>query len=380
MATTFRVKILAMVLSLFLMSGAAFAASEEAVARWAGYDIIKGDAQGNFTLDKNMTKAEYITVLNRLLGLKAVETDEIVFGNVDARSWYAVELKRALTAGYLEGVEKNGQLYIDAKAPLTKEAAEELFQKAFQYDDTAAVFAEASFDKKALNRGDVFGLLDDAIANYYDAPGVYTDVAAGLTVVNSPGVELKDTVVDGVLVVTSKGVEKLNLRNSTVKGICHLFPSEKADVRLLEGARVGTLSALGNLSIYLDSTAEVGTLAISNPRAKVAVKGGGRIGKSDRFTGATQTSERPETSETPEVRQTAHTYKVQESFLGAPTYTCRVYKDGVLQRGYTLYVNGYKVSEDKDLDGKVTTVKNYFNGGSIGYSTDGGRTIVPLVQ
>lgn len=69
------------------------------------------------------------------------------------------------------------------------------------------------------------------------------------------------------------------------------------------------------------------------------------------------------TDNTTKVKQFEFTMK--STFIGSPTALIKVYKDGEIQNGYTLYVDGKKVASDSDQDGEITTIKNYFNTTSV---------------
>ncbi len=63
--------------------------------------IVKGYEDGNFKPDREVTRAEFITMVNKAFGL--TEKKEISFKDVPANAWYADELKKAVAAGYIKG-------------------------------------------------------------------------------------------------------------------------------------------------------------------------------------------------------------------------------------------------------------------------------------
>jgi len=67
----------------------------------AGKGIIAGYNDGSFQPDRNVTRAEYIAMINRTLRLTTVETTN--FTDVKANDWYAADIGKAKAAGYVSG-------------------------------------------------------------------------------------------------------------------------------------------------------------------------------------------------------------------------------------------------------------------------------------
>lgn len=63
--------------------------------------MLGGHGNGTFTPDKSMTRAEFASMLVKMLGLTA--TSDKTFGDVDADAWYADAVSKAVAAGIING-------------------------------------------------------------------------------------------------------------------------------------------------------------------------------------------------------------------------------------------------------------------------------------
>jgi len=55
--------------------------------------LIRGYEDDSFKPDNNMTRAEFVAVLNRALGL--TDKTVVVFSDVSANAWYADDVEKA---------------------------------------------------------------------------------------------------------------------------------------------------------------------------------------------------------------------------------------------------------------------------------------------
>lgn len=69
--------------------------------------IIKGRAPGQFAPNDNITRAEFVTMLCRLLDLEEIEDKDIPFDDVSKEDWFYDTAKTAYHAGLVKGKGKN---------------------------------------------------------------------------------------------------------------------------------------------------------------------------------------------------------------------------------------------------------------------------------
>ena len=66
-----------------------------------GWGFMRGDVDGNLNPDNDITRAEFVTIINRAFGYEKVGTTP--FSDVKDTDWYAEDVAIAYTAGYING-------------------------------------------------------------------------------------------------------------------------------------------------------------------------------------------------------------------------------------------------------------------------------------
>ena len=77
--------------------------AEETIQEWLDAGKLKGYEDGSFKPDGQITRAEFMTMVNSAFGY--TELAEIDFSDVKTDDWYYSEVQKAVKAGYLEGYE-----------------------------------------------------------------------------------------------------------------------------------------------------------------------------------------------------------------------------------------------------------------------------------
>src|SRR5665647_3590275 len=75
--------------------------AQTTIQSWTDNNLIKGYPDGTFKLDNNITRAEFITLVNGAFGYS--KTAPISFTDVDQNAWYASAISVAAEAGYILG-------------------------------------------------------------------------------------------------------------------------------------------------------------------------------------------------------------------------------------------------------------------------------------
>ena len=94
------------------------AASNYYLDRLVSWDIMRGDQEGNLEPNRSITRAEFVTMLNRTFGY--IKTGAQPFRDVVTRDWYYDDISAAYTAGYFQGTSKSTA---SPNATLTREEA-----------------------------------------------------------------------------------------------------------------------------------------------------------------------------------------------------------------------------------------------------------------
>lgn len=224
--------------------------AENSIQSWVDKGYVKGYADGSFKPEGDITRAEFISIVNRSFGF--TEQAEVNYKDVKPSHWAYGEFKRASAAKYIGGFE-DGTLRPNSKITRQEVAAimsrllnlpdAQMSEKFLSLKDVSQIPqwsagpVSAVVDKGYMNlrndsfkgalpatRAEVISALDksymNAIAIKYDKPGTYTaGVVNGNVEISAKGVILENTTINGNLII-SEGVEsgEVTLKNVTIKG------------------------------------------------------------------------------------------------------------------------------------------------------------------
>lgn len=208
-------------------------------------NIMKGDENGKLNAREYITRAEYVSMLNRSLGY--TETIKAPFRDVKGTEWYANDISAAYNQGYFNG---SGKSMANPNGYLTREEAVTMLCKALKVDglpeETMAFldsrefsswsrdYINSSVDKKYVNgyedntfrstnkitRGEVAKIISDSVGEIIGGPGMGSlGYIEGNATISSSGVYLENTVIQGDLYITEGvGLGYTNLKNVKVMG------------------------------------------------------------------------------------------------------------------------------------------------------------------
>mgnify|MGYP000009156920 FL=1 len=214
----------------------------EQVVEWG---VMRGDASGNLNPDRQITRAEFVTMVNRAFGY--TEAGANPFTDVPNNAWYAEDIRIASRAGYFNGTSATTA---SPNALVTREQAAAMLGRNLRLQGGAGAitsftdnqqigawsrglvqeaadmgiiqgYKDGTFRPKAkITRGQVACFLVRALGTLVQEPGEQTagGVYGNLTI-NTSGVTLRDTVVTGNLYLTGGvGLDDVVLENVTVMG------------------------------------------------------------------------------------------------------------------------------------------------------------------
>lgn len=209
------------------------------------WGVMRGDINGNLNPERAITRAEFVTMVNRAYGYDKV--GEHPFEDVISQDWYSDDIGIAYRMGYFAGTSESTA---SPNRGLSREEAALLLGRnmmlqpgvgeVLQFNDGRNVsdwsrgmvqaVAEAGMiggypdgtfrPQNKISRGEVGVMLVKAIGKLIQEPGSYTlgEVYSNVTISTS-GVTLKNTVVAGDLYLTGGiGLGDVLLENVTVLG------------------------------------------------------------------------------------------------------------------------------------------------------------------
>lgn len=282
--------LLTLCLMVSLVPSAAFAAGDKtfddvnghwgqaSVERWAGYGVLNGDNFGNFNPDKQMTRAEFATMLANMMGYTAKASSS--FGDVASDAWYADAVLKLAAAGVMLG-DNNGNANPDK--PISRAEAAVMMCRAFniQPSNSGLNFADSgdvadwakgsmaqSAEKGMMNgvgsnqlaplanitRASVAKLVDNMISEYVTESKTITGEVKGIVlVVGSADVTVKDATLSENLIVAPKAAG--------------------ADVTLTGSTKASDIYVDATANVKVDAQASAGDVQVAAPKASVEVAG-----------------------------------------------------------------------------------------------------------
>ncbi|MCM1149563.1 MAG: S-layer homology domain-containing protein [Butyricicoccus sp.] len=209
------------------------------------WGVMRGDINGNLYPERNITRAEFVTMMNRAYGYDT--TGGNPFADVFTSDWYYDDIDIAYNVGYFTGTSANTA---SPQAELTREQAAVLLARNMMLQGTSGEvlgfsdsrdlsewsrglvgavadagvisgYGDGSFrPKNSITRGEVAAMLSRAVGSLISQPGDESlgSVYGNLTI-NSSGVSLRNTTVVGNLYLTGGiGLGDVLLENVDVYG------------------------------------------------------------------------------------------------------------------------------------------------------------------
>lgn len=114
----------------------------------AARGIVRGVAEGRFQPDRNVTRAEFATMLSNALGLEAGTDLKYSFEDVDPQAWYAAPVKAAAAAGIVKGVSATA---FHPNDHITREQMSVMVSRVDSFPETGEGFAVTFTDMDTVS-------------------------------------------------------------------------------------------------------------------------------------------------------------------------------------------------------------------------------------
>ncbi len=234
----------ACVLSLTAVQSAQASWADPYLERLMEQGVLRGDPDGNLNPGRDITRAEFIAMINRAFGFtqKGVAT----FADVERNAWYFDDISIGVEQGYIQGSDE----LMRPNDPLTREEAVAMLCRALKIpmlEEEVHVFADAldfsnwgrDYINAAVDRGVISGYPDNTFKatnniTRGEAAKMLSEIAGeivdedtfevpsnvdGNVTIRSSNVTLTDVTIEGDLFVTEGvGLGFINLRNVKVLG------------------------------------------------------------------------------------------------------------------------------------------------------------------
>lgn len=275
--------------------------AEAVITEWQEKGLIKGYEDGTFKPGNNITRAEFVTIMNNALGYE--DAAVLNFTDVVAGNWYYNAVAKAVAAGYVKGYEdgtfKPDNTITRAEAAVMIANAMGLGDRgsvADEFTDAASIpswakgsigaiveaqymsgYPDGSFGaRKSITRAEAVSALNRVLIGGYSDDMVITEddtvvengvVAGDLIIDEKVGegeVYLNDVEVMGDLIVNGGGEDSVYLHNVKVHGKAHV---NKAGVRMHMTGKTELpkvdMKAVAKLDADKTFKGEIGTVTIA---------------------------------------------------------------------------------------------------------------------
>ncbi|MZQ81145.1 hypothetical protein GQF01_03220 [Paenibacillus sp. 5J-6] len=296
--------------SLGTVSGAEVAAKSDTKGHWAENQInswigkgwIKGYEDGSFKPEQTITRAEFVTLVNRSFGF--TEETSISFSDVVKGIYYYEDVAKAMKVGYIQGYADGT---FGANKPISRQEAAVIIDRLLGLSKTAR--SETDFSDKnsiapwakdavnavvahdiftgyaadhtlrplnAIKRGEAVTVLDRALAKRvttYNTAGIHGPTTGiqtvdGNVVIQGPGVTLQNMVINGNLVFAAGiGSGDATLNHVTVKGQTTVEGGGENSIHFIDSIllTIRVDKQLGTVRIVAEGTTTVGEVTIESP-------------------------------------------------------------------------------------------------------------------
>lgn len=263
----------------------------EKLVEWG---VMRGNSSGNLNPDRVLTRAEFVTMINRAFGY--TERGSTPFQDVPENAWYADDINIAYQAGYFTGTSET------TAGPLgrvTREQAAVLLGRNLRLQGIPGVnsdftdvyrmgnwsrgmvqecaelgiiqgYADGTFrPQNYITRGQMACFLVRALGTLVHETGdqIVGGVYGNLTV-NTAGVKLKDTVVTGNLYLSGGvGLGNVELENVTVMGkivVCGAGEAERGESSIILRNVTAEALEIDSLSDHFMTIRTEGLTSIAN--------------------------------------------------------------------------------------------------------------------
>lgn len=231
--------------------------SNDTVEKMKNSKIINGYEDDTFRPDANMTRAEFVTVINRMLGLQ--EESSKYIPDINRSNWYYSEIRKAMKVGIIQG-DANGATHPENN--ITREEAIVMLSRAFKLKKTSTipqgyqdVDSISSWAKKevysAIKEGYINGYEDDTIKpqNFITraealtminriipnilTTNVYSGLVTGTSLLYDDNIVLNNLTIDGSLIISNQALSTLKIKDVTVKKDLIIIDEEHSSIEKL---------------------------------------------------------------------------------------------------------------------------------------------------
>ncbi|WP_458398811.1 S-layer homology domain-containing protein [Anaerotignum sp.] len=295
--------------------------AEKVMTEWQEKGLIKGYEDGTVKPDNAVSRAEFVTMMNKAMGLTA--KGEISFSDVKEGDWYYDAVAAAVAAGYCKGYDDGtfkpsatinraeaavmvaNAAGLEADATAVTGFADVAGIPAWALGSVGAVvkagymsgYPDGTFGAAvSINRAEAISSLDRTMDDKTETPSVPdVEEVADVVIEESTTITeqtitgdlvidedfdgkvlVKDTVIEGDVIVKGCGKDAIALEDVTVKGKI-IIETENAKVQLKGDTKVNTVEVTEDAAGTKVEVAKDATVETVVADAKMSLTGSGKV-------------------------------------------------------------------------------------------------------
>lgn len=236
--------------------------AREAIDDMSDKKIVNGYSDGTFKPNNEMTRAEFIAVVNRMLGVKNESSRYIP--DISRQDWYYADVRKAVEAGILKGDDAG---YIRPNDTITREEAVVVLARAFKIADAVGIdisYSDRSeisdwaktnvytfvrygylngYDdniirpKSPITRAEALTIIKRIIPNIL-TENIYKGIIQGNTLLYENNIVLNQVVISGNLIIKEDIIDTLKINNVEVKGNLIIQKQNKNISKIIVGGKI----------------------------------------------------------------------------------------------------------------------------------------------
>ena len=284
--------------------------TEKGIKAWTARRLAGGYPDGTFRPDSPITRAEFLTLLNRAFGYTIA--GQVIYRDVAETDWFVGEIAKAAAVGYLGGYPDGT---IRPQNSITRQEVAALFARVLpvaiefsevdnfylnndkvlkDFTDEAQIpewsreaivmavndgymngYPDGTFrPAKAITRAEAITVLERAAGTIYNCAGTYGPfrgnlVLEGNVTITTPSVTLQNTTITGNLYLTEGiGEGEVTLDNVTVQGTTKIGGGGSDSIHLIDTTIGSVLVNVPNrnlVRLLAQGSTAVGTLEARTP-------------------------------------------------------------------------------------------------------------------
>lgn len=301
--------------------------AENAVMRMQDMALTKGYADGTFRPSERISRAEFVVMLDRVFGF-AGGSGEASFTDVSEKDWYYDAVTRASGSGIIQGTDAS---HLSPQLPITRQDAVVMADRAFQLSTGSenkaldSTFKDekdlAEYARNAMNyfvnnkivngyngnltpesnitRAEAATMMSTLIADIHSKPGTYESNLDGNLIVRSTDVTLKNTTVNGNLLLTEAigegtvmldgvtvtgsvivkggGNHSIDIHNSKLNRVVVDKNVSPVHVKITGTTQIEELFVERKATVELSAESTINTLKVNSKARNTMIDGKGKI-------------------------------------------------------------------------------------------------------